>query len=93
MMKMKIMTTFAFNPTLCTEARRAAKEKKDLCGIWTAKTDLAILRIDNDLKVVPIYEAFNHPQIACVKKGSALETDKITTRKLYLGITHQRLQL
>ena len=27
----KIMTTFAFNPTLCTEACRAAKEKKDLC--------------------------------------------------------------
>ena len=52
------------------------KEKKDLCGIWTAKTDLAILRIDNDLKVVPIYEASNYPQIACVKKGSALETDK-----------------
>ncbi len=52
------------------------KEKKDLCGIWTAKTDLAILRIDNDLKVVPIYETSNYPQIACVKKGSALETDK-----------------
>lgn len=50
------------------------REKNDFCGVWTAKSDLAILRIDNDFKVVPIYEALNHFQFGCIRKGSPLET-------------------